>query len=460
MGNLKRNLFYAFGSQGIQLLRSTLVSLMIPKVMGIEDFGFWQLFIFYTQYGGFLHLGLIDGISLKEGGKEYSKLNFALLGYQLRVLFVWVCVTILPFCILGFYNPDKNRLMVILFSCFFVVVNILYTFFLYVMQAVNKIKEASIGKVIISVLFLISICILLLCQTTDYVPYISCYIVAHIIGLLFYAKKCPEIQRHVHSIERQSDYKNELWNNIKSGFVLLISNIMGMLIVGYGRFMIDNTWGIKTFAKVSFAFMFVNFFLMFINQGSQVLFPDLRRRNVDEIGSFYNKFRIKISLFFPFALLLYAPICGLIGLWLPAYKQSMEYLVFLMPLCIFDSKMNLLCNTLFKVFNKINLLIFCNGISLLISVILISISIYALDNVRLVTLSMLIAICIRSVLAEKMLSRVIVVNKNNVILISEIVVVVSFVCLNSILPLWGAWFGILVVSSFHTLLIRFINRKH
>ena len=100
MSNLKKNIFFAFGSQGLQLLRSILVSLLIPKTLGIEEFGFWQLFIFYTQYSGFLHLGLLDGIYLREGGKHYKELDFRSLGAQFRIFLIWQFIIIIPFIIL------------------------------------------------------------------------------------------------------------------------------------------------------------------------------------------------------------------------------------------------------------------------------------------------------------------------------------------------------------------------
>ena len=375
MGTLKKNLLYAFGSQAIQLIRSVIVSLLIPKILGIQEYGFWQLFIFYTQYGGFLHLGLIDGISLREGGNQYTNLNFKLLGVQLRVLLIWICIAILPFCLLGLYNEDQDRSVVILMSCLFVIINLLYTFFLYIMQAVNRIKEASYGKILISIIFIGAIIFLLSCHVNDYRPYIYTYISAHVIGLLYYMFKCKEIINNILSRATKT-YIKCLYSDIITGFVLLMSNIMGMLIVGYGRFMIDYTWGITTFSTVSFAFMFVNFFLMFINQASQVLFPELRRRSDDDICFFFEKYRHKLSLMFPIALLLYAPICLFVNLWLPKYSQSMEYLVFLLPLCVFDSQMNSFCNTLYKVFNKTNQLFMCNAISLFVSSFLISVSIY------------------------------------------------------------------------------------
>lgn len=66
----------------------------------------------------------------------------------------------------------------------------------------------------------------------------------------------------------------------------MTSTITGMLILGFGRFLVDLKWGIKEFAMISFAFMFVNFFLMFVNQVSIVLFPELKRWERNKIEDF------------------------------------------------------------------------------------------------------------------------------------------------------------------------------
>lgn len=456
MGNLKINLIYAFGSQSIQLLRSIIVSLLVPKIMGVQEFGFWQLFIFYTQYGGFIHLGLIDGILQRNGGILYDKLNFKYIGYQLGVLSIWMAIAIIPFCVLGITNKDANRSIVILLSCLFVIINILYTFFLYVLQAVNRFKVASYGKTIISSLFILSVLLMICYRVSDYRPYIYTYIVSHLIGLLYYAYRCKEIVLNV-TFKSSHIYMYNTISDIKVGFVLLISNIMGMLILGFGRFMVDMHWGITTFATVSFALMFVNFFLMFINQASQVLFPDLRHRTSAEISVFYQKLRGKLSIMFPIALLLYVPICELVGLWLPKYLKSMEYLVFLLPLCVFDSKMNLLYNTIYKVFNKTKLLLLCNTISLVVSVVLITLSIYVFQSVRLVVLSMLVAIGLRVIIAEKLLSRFFSVQTNNRRIVLELLLVGSFVITNLMFDSWKSWTCSVIVSIVYILILKKIN---
>lgn len=152
MSNLKKNIFFAFGSQGLQLLRSILVSLLIPKTLGIEEFGFWQLFIFYTQYSGFLHLGLLDGIYLREGGKHYKELDFRSLGAQFRIFLIWQFIIIIPFIILGLNSSDINRTIIIISSCIYAIINNTFTFFQYILQAVNEIKKTSEKKGLVSIL--------------------------------------------------------------------------------------------------------------------------------------------------------------------------------------------------------------------------------------------------------------------------------------------------------------------
>lgn len=51
----------------------------------------------------------------------------------------------------------------------------------------------------------------------------------------------------------------------------------------------------------------------------------------------------------PGFLLVYMPLYYVLNLWLPQYKESLVYLIFLLPLCVYEGKMNLLCTTYFKV---------------------------------------------------------------------------------------------------------------
>ena len=54
------------------MLVSAILTVFVPKLLRITDYGFWQLFMFYQGYIGVFHLGWNDGIYLQIGGKKYE----------------------------------------------------------------------------------------------------------------------------------------------------------------------------------------------------------------------------------------------------------------------------------------------------------------------------------------------------------------------------------------------------
>ena len=59
---LKQNMLFAYFAQGTILVSSILLTLVLPKVLGVEEFGYWQLLIMYVNYLGIAYLGLNDGL--------------------------------------------------------------------------------------------------------------------------------------------------------------------------------------------------------------------------------------------------------------------------------------------------------------------------------------------------------------------------------------------------------------
>ena len=448
MGTLKKNFFYAFGAQGLHFVQSVLWSMLIPKLLGVEEFGYWQLFIFYTQYGAFLHLGLIDGIYLREGGKEYHQLDFSSLGYQLRMFSIWQILILLVFVYIGLINVTPARTYTILTSCLFIFFSNIMGFLMYVLQAVNDIKSVALGKVLMTFFFIAFIVFLLGFRITHFEPYIICYIISNVVCEIYYIVKLKEIVKAVF-VSSKVSYRIEMMQNMKMGIVLLLANICGMLILGYGRFLVDQTWGIKSFAVVSFAFMFVNFFMTFVMQASLVLFPELKRWDMKKVNAFYVKMRGILSLYLPMILLLYMPIYYFVQFWLPQYLESVKYLLYLMPLCIFDTKMNLLCNTLFKVFNQVRQLLLCNLIAFFCSVCAISISIFYFNSLKAVIISMLLAIVVRSVVAEFILAKSVGTWKVWKDIVWELILIFLFIIMNSYMGVITSFIIYFVIIMFH-----------
>ena len=90
----------------------------------------------------------------------------------------------------------------------------------------------------------------------------------------------------------------------------------------------------------------------------------------------------------------------LLRMWLPQYDESLRYMVILLPICVFDGKMNLLCNTYLKVLRKERQLLYFNLIALVTSFVLCSLGTYILKNVFAVAIFMVVAVAVRSIISE------------------------------------------------------------
>lgn len=418
--DIKQNVFYAFTAQITSLVLSVIMTLVIPKILGIKAFSYWQLFIFYTSYGGFLHFGLYDGLYLRLGGSKYSELNTTSLGWQLKISVIWQIFICIFIAFVASLTLSGNRLYVILCSCMCTLISNFIFFFGYILQAVNNIKQYSISLIIDKTLFIIFIVSSIFVGYHNFRLIIILYIICRSCALAYNSFYCKKIIKAVR-IKMQTQW-SELKENMKCGLTLTFSNISSMLILGIGRFLIDTNFGIIEFGKISFAIIMTNFFLVFMNQTSLVLFPALRRLDNKEQKIYFIKINRLLTAFTPIILLLYLPINLFIEFWLPSYTESLHYLIFLLPLCCYDGKMQMLNNTFLKVRREEKKLLQLNLTACAVCSLLTIVAVFAFHDITLVVLSMLVSLFLRSIFAEIYLS-----HKYNLKLTKDIIMLVSLV---------------------------------
>ncbi|WP_180236020.1 oligosaccharide flippase family protein [Bacillus wiedmannii] len=418
------NILLTFSSQFVSLILSLVMTIIIPKMLGVSEFGYWQLYLFYTGYIGLFHFGLIDGINLRNGGLSYHSLDKPVLKSQLVVLImVQMLISTIIITVGSILVGNDNRLNILLYTGICLVITNTEMFFLYVLQATNKIKQYAISVVVEKIVMLLLIVGLIYFQSNHFELYILANIVSKVLGLLIGAYFCRDL-----IMGKMSDLKatiKELLENVNSGSKLLLSNISSMLILGNGRFFIDKLWGIQVFGKVSFSFTLSNMILLFINSISIVLFPILRRVPKEKLTEIYSVLRTGLMMLLTGALIIYIPAKEVVSIWLPNYAESLKYMALIFPLVIFDGKMQMLISTNFKVIRKEGMLLKVNVISVIGSIILCGFSAYVVNSVNAVIVSMVIIVIFRSVIAEIYLSREINISitKN---LIREILLVIIF----------------------------------
>jgi len=76
---------------------NTMLVFLIPRLMSVEEYGYWRLFLLYAGYVGFLHFGFADGALLRWAGKTLEAIHHEV-GPSWKYLVVQHVVVILAVC--------------------------------------------------------------------------------------------------------------------------------------------------------------------------------------------------------------------------------------------------------------------------------------------------------------------------------------------------------------------------
>lgn len=447
-----KNFAYLISSQVITLLISTLISLFFPKIMDVRDFGYWQLFIFYSSYIGFFHFGFNDGIYLRYGGQKFEKRNLALLGKELRVFFLFEFFIALLFFLYGFfYVEDETKKYIFFLLSFYLIFNNILSFFNSLYQTINRIKEYSVSVYINKLFFFVSIIILLILKVKSSKPYIFIYVFANFLSLMYMVIFNWNLIANQHV--KKTYITKEIRNNIGSGFLLMLSNVVSLLIVGIGRYNIEHFWSLEDFSKVSLLLTIVSFFLIFISQISIVLFPMLKQFNKVKLRLTFEQIRNFLNITLSLMLISFPLIYIFLDYWLPYYKDVFIYLNLFLILCVFDGKMQILYSTYLKTLRKEKELFYINFFSLTLSLIITFLGVYV-HNITFIIYGMVFSVVLRSLISEIYLSSFLKINFKKSVLFS---LTLTFVFLVS-----STYFSLNVGTSvvlFFLLIYIYLNKE-
>lgn len=398
------NMLFAISAQSISIILSILTSMVLPKFLGLTDYSYWQLFIFYSVYINFLHFGVSDGIYLRIGGESYDKINKQLIYSQFKLLvIIQIIISIFTFFILSKLDLNGDRIFVFTNLFIYMVVFNAVVFFGFIFQAVNETKTHSLAIIIDKVSFIIIMIILLLSGVRDYKKFIIGYNISAILALIFISIQGREILSQKFIGLKKTI--NEMIININVGMKLMISAVASNFIVGSTRVVVDKYMGITEFGKLSFSFSIVNFLLAFVRQVSMVLFPALRQFKKNHLTTFFEKISLILDIFLPVVLIGYFPINAFFSNWLPAYKDSLYYLRYLLPVVIFDGKAQLLFFTFMKVFREEKKLLYINLVSLICSFLSALVLVNIFYNITYIVVAVMLILAMRSIYMEFYLRR-------------------------------------------------------
>jgi len=394
---------YVLASQLLVLAVSIVKAFLIPLLLNVANYGYWQIYVFYTAYVGVFGLGFIDGIYLRYGGFDANALPIATVRSSLWVYTVGLLMLSTTMAWYVSLEADEIRRIVMYLVVANVLVMGLLGAFALTLQATNQFKQFSILNASDKLFFILLLPLLLLLRIDSVLWLAGADLVSKLVVLavMFFRYR----QLFIGVSTNLGAALREARENVKAGGQLMIANISGMLVLGMGRVIIEYFDKIETYAYYAFGISMTNLALVAISAFSVVIYPTLKRLPEANQLHFYNYSNRRLFIFNILMLGAYFPVAHLIGWMLPKYLPVIPYLNVLFAITVLQGKMQLLNNTYYKLLRRESAMLVANISSLLI-VTLLSTAAYALSRkVEAIAYAALLTMVYRVYSSERYLRR-------------------------------------------------------
>ena len=404
MHQIFKNISFTLLSNVVCTIVSILVVFFVPKSVGVENYGYFQLYLFYINYTGFLHFGWADGVYLRYGGAYYKDLNKPMFATQFRLFIVMELVfsVILCWWANSFVDVAEKQIVYTLIG-FSMMLALPKTFLQYILQGTNRIKEYATLIMIERVVYGSLALLIVFAQKDSFSLIIGTDLTGKFVALLYAFYHCRDIV--FGRIGSLREALADIVANISVGIKLMLANVACLLIIGVVRWSIEREWDVSVFGKISLTLSISNLMMIFIRSVSMVLLPTLRRTDASKYASIYSSLKIGFLIATFGGLLIYYPLNTFLLYWLPDYADCLKYMAILFPLCIYEGKLSLLVETYLKTMRMEKKLLLSNIVTLVFSCVLTLIFVFILKNLTLTVLAILLIFAFRTFLGEFFLSQ-------------------------------------------------------
>ena len=339
----------------MKLLAGVLVGFILPKIIGVTDYGYYKTFTLYASYTGLLHFGFADGIYLKCGGKKYDDLNKeSFRAYSTFIILLETVITALFGLASLFFVPGELKFMFLCLAAFTLSSNIVY-YYQIISQITERFGELSLRNLIQSMLTILSIlCLLgfylLRNEPLSYRIYTIIYVSITVLLTFWYIWTYRDI---TFGKRDNSVFKSkELFVFFKIGFPLLVANLCQSLILSIDRQFVNIFYDTDTYAVYAFAYNMLSLITTALAAISTVLYPILKKSSEESLKTVYSWLIGIISIIVSACMLAFFPLCLFVDWFLPKYLGSLTIFRIILPGLIVSSSITLIMHNYYKAINK------------------------------------------------------------------------------------------------------------
>lgn len=266
--SLKQGMISVLVANIINLGFSLLTNFLLPKYLSIETYAQLKTYQLYATYVGLLHLGFVDGLYLKYGGKSISDYETDAIETSLSTLRMFQLAITCVIAFIGFIIKDP---IMVAFGISVLPANMMACFKL-LYQAVGEFNVYSrvINGTTISY-FVLNMIFLFIIKTDNPSFYISVYIIVDIV--LWIVLETRLHRKYALCFKGLLFSIQEFVKNVGSGFLLTLGNLSSIFLTGMDRWFIKVLMSSSIpFAQYSFAVSLENFMNVAVTPVSVTLY--------------------------------------------------------------------------------------------------------------------------------------------------------------------------------------------
>lgn len=393
-----KNTFFVVLAQSIKFLLGIVKALILPIILGVTNFGYWQVYLLYTGYVGIFALGFNDGIYLKYGKYEYEQLPKSIFRTSIKLFVIAQIVVTILVAVLILFEPDFNKQLAMFFASINIPIMGLTGVLIYILQVTNQLKKYSLYTVLDKAIVLIIILIAFINKTDQFIFIILADIISKLIvvGMMIYSCRDLIFGKGV-SLEVAT---KEIFDNINIGIKLMLANFAGMMVLGFGRFIVERFESVEVYGTYAFAISTINLVLIFITAIGLVVYPTLSRIDKQRYPLYFKELNKTLKIVIFTLMISYFPLRIFIERFMSEYILIFEYLPIIFAVVFVQSKMQLLVNPFYKLLREEKIMLSANLVGLVMAIALVSLLYFTTYSVAMVALSTLFAMGIRLYLSE------------------------------------------------------------
>lgn len=386
------------------VISGVFVGFLIPKVLGVEECGYYKIFTLYATYIGIFSFGISEGVYLKYSGIEYSRLNKQKIRCFTKLIF-YIQIAVLAVIILFslFFLNGEYKYIFIALSIYLVELN-MTAYYQYVAQMTLRFNDYSMRNIVKSMLTVVSV-VLMVCiyyinskQLLSYKWYLTFVLIISTVLYVLYLRKFCDIT--FGNAEKGTIFTYEIKEVIRIGMPFLIASMCSTLILNIDRQFVSIYFDTKTYGVYSFAYNMLSLVTVCTSAISTVIYPVLKKTSECKIKEIYPSLVSYMVCFIFLSLNAYFPLSIFVKWFLPQYTYSLEIFRIVFPGLAFSSVISVVMQNYYKLMNKNHLFFFKNVLVLGISIAANFIAYYWFKTPEAISYASVVTLIIYYLLAE------------------------------------------------------------